>query len=382
VAAALLPERLAEVTGALETGARGPAPLTAMRREIEATPDAIARLLAEGGPEIERAAAAIRAADPGWVSLVARGTSDHAAIHLRYLIETELGIPAGMAAPSTVTIYGARLRWRGGLIIAVSQSGRSPDLIAVVEAARAGGALTVAIVNDAESPLAAAADHVIDCRAGEERSVAATKSYVAQIAAGAALVAALSPGAALRDGLPRMPRILAESLAVTEAAIDDEAEIVAEYAASERSIVIGRGFEFPTALETALKLKETGRLFAEGYSSADFSHGPVVLTGPGVPILAIRPDGRMGPLVDEGIAAALATGSVPWVIAGPNSRHVLPAGMDEARVIRLPLPADLPEALASLATILPGQLLAEAVSRRRGYDPDAPPGLRKVTLTR
>ena len=355
---------------------------TAMRREIEAVPDVVARLVAEGMPEIESAAAAIRAADPGWVSLVARGTSDHAAIHLRYLIETELGIPAGMAAPSTVTIYGAQLRWRGGLVIAVSQSGRSPDIVAVLDAARAGGAVTVAIVNDAESPLAAAADHVIDCRAGEELSVAATKSYVAQLAAGAALVAALAPSPALGVALPELPALLRSSLATAAAVIDDDAPIVAEFAASERSIVIGRGFEFPTALEIALKLKETSRLFAEGYSAADFSHGPVVLTGPEVPILAIRPDGRMGPLVDEGIEAALATGSVPWIVGGSGVEDALLPGQDPERVLSLPLPRDLPEALVSLATILPGQLLAEAVARRRGYDPDAPPGLRKVTLTR
>ncbi|HLO34518.1 MAG TPA: SIS domain-containing protein, partial [Candidatus Deferrimicrobium sp.] len=287
-----------------------------MRSEIDETPDVVARLLADGQSEVEAAGVAIRAADPAWASLVARGTSDHAAIHLRYLIETELGIPAGMAAPSTVTIYGAGLRWRGGLVVAVSQSGRSPDLVAVVEAARRGGAVTVAIVNDAASPLAAAAEHVIDCRAGEERSVAATKSYVAELAAGAALVAALSPDPALRAAMPLLPGILRESLGVAAAAIPDEAPIVAAFAGSERSIVIGRGFEFATALETALKLKETSRLFAEGYSSADFSHGPVVLTGPEVPILAIRPDGRMGLLVDEGIAAARATGSRPWIVGG------------------------------------------------------------------
>ncbi len=359
-----------------------PSTPTAMLREIEAIPAVVGRLLAEGGPEIERAAAAIRAVDPAWVSLVARGTSDHAAIHMRYLIETELGIPAGMAAPSTVTIYGAQLRWRGGLVIAVSQSGRSPDLIGVLEAARAGGALTVAIVNDAASPLAAAADHVIDCRAGEERSVAATKSYVGQLAAGAFLVAALARSPALANAITRMPGLLDDALSVAADAVNDDAPIVAEFAASERSIVIGRGFEYPTALETALKLKETSRLFAEGYSSADFSHGPVVLTGPEVPILAIRPDGRMGPLVDEGIGAALTAGSVPWIVGGSGLTAAAPAGMRPDRLIALPLPGDLPEALASLATILPGQLLAEAVARRRGYDPDAPPGLRKVTLTR
>ena len=323
----------------------------------------------------------MRAADPAFVSIVARGTSDHAAIHLRYLIEVELGIPTGLAAPSVTTIYGADVRWRGGLVIAVSQSGRSPDLVAVVEAARAGGATTIVIANDASSPLAVAAELVIACRAGQERSVAATKSYVAQLAAGAALVARLAPSRALADALPSVPGLLADALAASARLIHDDAAIVAEFAASERSIVISRGYDYPTALETALKLKETGRLFAEGYSSADFSHGPVVLSAPGVPILAIRPAGAMGSAVDEGIAAARAAGGRPWIVTGADGA----AGQgspDPDRVIRLPIPADLPEGLSPLATILPGQLLAEAVARRRGFDPDAPPGLQKVTLTR
>jgi glutamine---fructose-6-phosphate transaminase (isomerizing) len=348
-----------------------------MRREIEAIPDVVAGFLEAGRPEVAAAAVAVRSADPPFVSIVARGTSDHAAIHLRYLIETELGIPTGLAAPSVTTLYGAELRWRGGLVIAVSQSGRSPDLVAVVEAARAGGAMTIAIANDPASPLAAAAAHLIDCRAGEERSVAATKSYVAQLAAGAALVAALAPTRTLADGLERLPAILAEALAASTDMVRDDSPIVAEFAASERSIVISRGYDFPTALETALKLKETGRLFAEGYSSADFSHGPVVLSGPGVPVLAIRPVGPVGETVDEGIRAARAAGGEPWVVTADNG-----PGAGLGRAIALPLPGDLPAGLAPLATILPGQLLAEAVARRRGYDPDAPPGLRKVTLTR
>lgn len=351
-----------------------------MRSEIAETPAVVRRLLAEGVAEVEAAAAAIRATDPAWVTLVARGTSDHAALHLRYLIETELGIPAGLAAPSVTTVYGARIRWRGGLVIAVSQSGRSPDLVAVIEAARADGATTVAIANDPESPLAAAAEHVIDCRAGEEQAVAATKSYVAQLAAGAALVAALRPDGAIAAGLPRMPDVLGATLAAAEAAVNDDAEIVAEFAASERSIVISRGYDFATALETALKLKETGRLFAEGYSSADFSHGPKVLSGAGVPVLAIRPAEPMGSAVDDGIASARAAGGRPWVVTPSASAGQ--SGRDARRTIELPLPDDLPAGLAPLATIVPGQLLAEAVARRRGFDPDAPPGLRKVTLTR
>ena len=354
---------------------------TLMRAEIAAVPQVVQRLLDESRDEVAGAVSAIRRAEPAFVAIVARGTSDHAALHLRYLIETELGIPTGLAAPSVTTIYGAEVRWGGGVVIAVSQSGRSPDLIAVVEAARSAGATTIAIANDAASPMAAAAEHLIDCRAGEERSVAATKSYVAQLAAGAALVAGLAADGSLAAALGSMPTVLAASLEVASGAVDDDAEIVAEFAASERSIVISRGYDYPTALETALKLKETGRLFAEGYSSADFSHGPVVLSAPGVPVLAIRPDGRMGPAVDEGIDAARLAGGRPWIICGADDR-VGPGSSGDDRLIRLPLPPSLPEGLAPLATILPGQLLAEAVARRRGYDPDAPPGLRKVTLTR
>lgn len=352
---------------------------TQMRAEIEEIPAVVDRFMREGTAEVERAA---RAAErPPWITFVARGTSDHAATFLRYLVEAEAGIPAGLAAPSVTTVYGGRVRWGGGLVVALSQSGRSPDLIAVVEDARRGGAPTIAIVNDAASPLAMAAGNVIDVRAGEERSVAATKSYVAQLAAGAALGGRYAAATALTAGLERMPDLLARSIRAAVRVIDDGSPIVEEFASSDRCIVIGRGYDYPTALETALKLKETSRLFAEGYSTADFSHGPVVLSGTGVPVLVIRPGGRMGPSVDEGIVAARAAGSRPWIVVGEEDPGPV-AGADPDRLVVLPLPADLPEALAPLATILPGQLLAEAVSRRRGYDPDAPPGLRKVTLTR
>jgi glutamine---fructose-6-phosphate transaminase (isomerizing) len=350
-----------------------------MRIEIGETPAVVGRLVREGSAEIRAAAEAAVRRD--WITFVARGTSDHAATYMRYLVESLAGIPAGLAAPSVTTVYGGRIRWRAGAVVAVSQSGRSPDLVAVVEDARRGGAPTIAIVNDPRSPLADAAEHVIDVRAGEERSVAATKSYVGQLAAGAALAADCAGAAEVLDGLERIPELLAATIERASAALGDDSEIVAEFAGSDRCIVIGRGYDYATALETALKLKETGRLFAEGYSTADFSHGPKVLSGAGVPVLVVRPGGRMGPSVDEGIAAARAAGGRPWVIVGEEEPGPV-AGADPDRLIRLPLPVDLPEALAPLATILPGQLLAEAVSRRRGYDPDAPPGLSKVTLTR
>ena len=249
-------------------------------------------------------------------------------------------------------------------MIAVSQSGRSPDLVAVVEAARAGGATTIAIANDAASPLAVAAAHVIDCRAGEERSVAATKSYVAQLAAGAALVAApravaSARGRARRDAGPARGR----PRGGPRPSIDDGAPIVEEFAASERSIVISRGFDFPTALETALKLKETSRLFAEGYSSADFSHGPVVLSGPGVPVLAIRPPGRRGRRSTRGSRRPGRRAAS----RGSSTDATGPAGA-QGRLIALPLPADLPRGAGAARDDPPGP------APRRGGRP--PPRLR------
>src|SRR6185437_10678634 len=194
---------------------------TLMRAEIAAVPQVVQRFLDESRDQVAGAVSAIRRAEPAFVAIVARGTSDHAALHLRYLIETELGIPTGLAAPSVTTIYGAEVRWGGGVVIAVSQSGRSPDLIAVVEAARSAGATTIAIANDAASPMAAAAEHLIDCRAGEERSVAATKSYVAQLAAGAALVAAVGGGDRLTRGLADMPRMLGAAFGAALAGVHD-----------------------------------------------------------------------------------------------------------------------------------------------------------------
>src|SRR5262249_18992872 len=200
---------------------------------------------------------------------------------------------------------------------------------------------------------------------------------VAQLAAGVALVAAGGGDPAPFDAPGAAADVLAGGPAPAAAGATGEAPIGAGVARTGRAIVPPRGVELPDALQTALQLQGNGRLFAEGYSSADFSHGPVVLSGPGVPILAIRPDGLAGQSVDEAIDAARRAGGEPWVVGGPG----LEAGESD-HLIRLPSPADRPEPLAPLATILPGQLLAEAVARRRGYDPDQPPGLQKVTLTR
>ena len=304
--------------------------------------------------------------------MVARGTSDHAATYGRYLVEAHVGLPVALAAPSLTTIYGAAVDWHDALVVAVSQSGRSPDVCGVVEVARAGGALTVAITNEPASPLADAAEHVIPCLAGDERAVAATKTYVAELVALAALVAVLRPASALANELPRLEGALATCLAHAERWIADSG-VIGDFAAADRALVASRGYNMATALEVALKLKETGAVFAEGYSTADLLHGPIALAGSGIPLLAIRPDGPMGPGIDDGVERAKAAGTTAWVVGG---------GEIDASAGGLSLPLDLTEELTPMAFVLPGQLLAESVARARGRDPDSPVGLTKVTLTR
>lgn len=352
------------------------AAMTVMAREIREIPARVEAQLRNADAAAD-AAQAIHLADPRWISLVGRGTSDHAATYGRYLLEATLGLPVAMAAPSLTTVYGAPHRWGGGVMIAVSQSGRSPDVVEVVESARAGGALTIAITNDAGSPLASAAAHVIHCLSGDERAVAATKTYVAELVCLASLAGELRPNSPLRDALDRLPPVLDRCLerAIGWAATSGVVEALAK---TDRCLTASRGYNLSTALEAALKLKETAAIFAEGYSTADLLHGPVVLAAPGIPVLVFRPDGPMGRKIDEGVGHAASAGSSVWMIGG---REVEPrASVDGAAVLALPL--DLPEELTPMALILAGQLVAEAVAVRGGRDPDAPAGLRKVTMTR
>ena len=351
---------------------------TAMRREIEETPDAIARGLADGAADVAAVAAAIRAFGPAWVSFVARGTSDNVCTYGRYLVEVANGLPVVPAAASATTLYRAAHRWERGLVIAVSQSGRSRDIVEVAEAARRGGALTVAITNDPASPLAAAVAHVLPARAGAEAAVAATKTYVACIVTLAALVAAWVGTRRLADGLRRLPEALRATLAEADPWLAGSG-IVAAFAAAEQALVVSRGYDLATALEIALKLQETAGVFAIGYSTADFEHGPVALARPDVPVLAIRPDGDAGRRIDGALERVRAGGVQPWIIGGqetPSDPDAPPAGGHSLR-----LPLTLPIELQPACLILPGQLLAEAVARARGRDPDHPVGLEKVTST-
>lgn len=345
-----------------------------MLDEILETPAAIERLLRDGMGAIREAGAAIRAARPRFAVIVARGTSDHAGTYARYVIETRLGIPAGLAAPSVVTIYGARLEWRDVLLLAISQSGRSPDLVAVADAARQGGALTMTVTNEPGSPLAVASDLVVPCLAGLERSVAATKTYVAELVSTAAVLGEAAGDRVILESLPMLPDAAASAVAAGQAWLEGPASPVQAFADAETALVVGRGFNYATALEIALKLKEAALLFADGYSTADLLHGPIAVAHRDTQTLAFRAGGSAGAAVDEVIDRLIGTDSPTWVVGDPPDIAARP--VSTCRV-----GSGVPEVLSPIPLVLPGQLLAESAARARGLDPDSPPGLAKVTRT-
>jgi glucosamine--fructose-6-phosphate aminotransferase (isomerizing) len=345
-----------------------------LRREIDEQPEIIEGLIGAGAPYVERIADAVAprivARDIDLVVVAARGTSDHAAIYAQYRFGVDLRLPVALAAPSLGSLYGVEPRLGRALVIGISQSGRSPDVVGVVAAARRQGAATIAITNTPASELAAAAEHQLDLRAGEERAVAATKTYTASLTAVAMLVGAFATRLGV-DGessaLAAIPAALTDALAPEREA---EAEAVARrLAASDRVIVVGRGFEYATAREMALKLKELARVSADPYSSADFLHGPLALVEPGLPVVVLAPSGRAAADADALLARLGELGADPIVISDrPEASLKLPAG--------------LPDSLMPIASVVPGQLVALHAAIARGIDPDSPRWISKVTLTR
>src|SRR5574337_100968 len=339
-----------------------------MLEEIREQPGVLERVYRSETPTASALARRLRVRRPQVVVLAARGTSDNAAIYARYLIETHLGIPVSLAAPSVVTLYGARLRLRGTVVIGLSQSGQSPDIVQFVEEARAAGGLTVAVTNAPHSPLARAAHEVLFLHAGPEHSVAATKTYTAQLALLSLLVSHAAENRALVRAHERLPEAVAAALR-TEPAVRPAAVLLRR---RRECLVTSRGLNFATALEGALKLKESSRVIAEALSSADLLHGPIALVKRGFPVIVVAPPGRVLPHLTN-------------LLRGLRRRHaqtiVLSAArqpLDEA-ALPVPLPPVGEETLTPHVYIVPLQLLAYHVARLRGLDPDRPPGLRKVT---
>jgi glucosamine--fructose-6-phosphate aminotransferase (isomerizing) len=339
------------------------------RDEIAEQPDVLARLLDAQAPAIAAAAAEIRRRRPRFAVIAARGSSDNAARYAQHLLGRLCGLPVALATPSLHTLYDAPPRYVDALVIGISQSGASPDVVSVIEAAAAEGCVTVAITNEPGSPMGAAAGHVVDLGTGPERSVAATKTYTASLGAVAALAVAIAQDHDRERELAGMPDAIARQLRLT-----DGPEAAASAAAGwERLAVIGRGANYGTAFEAALKIKELTGVAAEPYSPADFLHGPIAVVGEGFPVLAIAAAGPALEGIHEVLASVRERDGDVWAIAEASPP------IDRAGHIPL---VPTPEWLSALVAVIPAQLLAVAAAERRGLDVDRPFGLQKVTRTR
>jgi glucosamine--fructose-6-phosphate aminotransferase (isomerizing) len=332
-----------------------------MAREIAEQPEVLDRLLADGASDATAIRARIDSFGPRFVVLAARGTSDHAALYAKYLVETRLELPAGLASPSTLTLYGARPDLTGVLFVAVSQSGRSPDLLGSLAAARERGALTLAVTNDAASPLATAAELHFDVRAGAERAVAATKSYTAQLLALYLLLG--GPRSADEGDLAALPAAAERTLAGM-ARVD---QVVDRYRFAERLVTTARGFSYPTAREAALKVMETCYLSAHAFSGADLLHGPLAMVDATVPVIAVVSPGVGGDAMRPVLDRLREVGADVVQVGDPGG---------------LPIASEsIAEELLPILEILPLQQLAWRLALERGGDPDRPRGLSKVTET-
>jgi len=316
--------------------------------------------------DLEMLGQKLRQLDPPLVITCARGSSDHAATFAKYLIEVRARTPVASFAPSTSSLYATPWRHLGGtLFLAISQSGRSPDIIMSARAAKEAGAFVVAIVNDANSPLAEVADVAIPILAGRERSIAATKSFVASLLAILRLVAGWTGEDDLNRALADCPDVLRKAWNL------DWTRAVAGLREASSLFVISRGLGYAIAQEAALKLKETCGLHAEAFSAAEVRHGPMALVGAGFPVMMLAPD-------KEGLDAFAA-------LAGEfvdRRAQVIMAGCEQERALTLPFLPGLHPVLAPLATIQSFYRFAVSLSLERGLDPDRPPHLRKVTETR
>lgn len=334
-----------------------------MRSEIDETPEAVRRLLAQSGAAMHAAGLALRDLDPPVVATVARGSSDHAATYFKYATEILSGVPVASFGPSVVSIYGARLKLKGAAALAISQSGQSPDIVSLLSAARAGGAKTIALVNAPGSPLEASADHAVRLSAGPERSVAATKSFVASVAAALGILAAWTGDEKLGAALDALPDHLDAALT------HDWSEALEATVQAGSLYTLGRGVGFAVAGEAALKFKETSLLHAESYSGAELLHGPVSLVEGGFPVFAFLPDDAAHANL-VGVAGQLAAKGAKLFVAGRNAPGHL-----------LPTTATGHPLTEPLVMLLSFYGFVEKVARARGLDPDVPRGLSKVTET-
>ena len=338
-----------------------------MYDEIHEQPEVLATILEEEWGRVLSAARTLRTGGFRFVMLAARGTSDNAALYAKYLFEVLLGVPTALASPSTFTLYEGRMNLDGVLVVGISQSGESKDILETVSRTRELGASTLTITNDEGSSLARAAEIHFSLHAGREQSVAATKTYTAQLLLLYLLVAALKeeePGTAVRHLPDQAGSVLAES----------HWENTARYRYAEHLAVFSRGYNFATAREAALKLMEATYVVAQGFSAADLEHGPIAMIGHDFPVVAVVPPGRARPGA-EALVENLADRGAELVVIAEDSA-VVDKGAAGFRV-----PVSCPEELSPILYALPAQMLAHDLALLKGLNPDAPRGLSKVTET-
>ncbi|MET9879660.1 SIS domain-containing protein [Actinacidiphila glaucinigra] len=346
-----------------------PMPGRIMSGEMAEQPAVLRRILEEGAPRIRRIAEEIAARGPRFVLLTARGTSDNAALYAKYLVEVVLGKPAGLTSMSTTTAYGARPDLTDCLVVTVSQSGGSPDLVASTRAAREAGAITLAVTNNADSPLAEVSEFHIDVLAGPEKALPATKTYTAELLALYLFVEGLRGG---DGGAAKILPELAEQILARQ---DEVRALAARYRFAERLVLTSRGYGYPTAKEAALKLMETSYIPALSFSGADLLHGPLAMVDNVSPVIAIVTEGKGGEALQPVLDRLRGRGADLVVIGNQASVDAASAGFV--------LPTEgVAEEVQPILEILPLQMLAYEVTIARGQDPDAPRALAKVTETR
>ncbi len=343
-----------------------------LNTDIAEQPERLGNLLASERKTVQAIAKAVRAANIEYVFLAARGTSDNAGRYANYLWGAMNRLPMALAAPSLFTYYRRPPKLKNALVVGISQSGQSPDVVAVLEEGKRQGCMTLAITNSIDSPMARTADFCLNIRAGRERSVAATKTYTGELMAIAMLSVAMNSDPGLWRELGRVPAWIKMVLKEDERL----AEVSQRYRYVRHCVILGRGFNYSTAFEWSLKLKELAYIEAEPYSSADFQHGPIAIVEKGFPVMAVIPEGKVfRPM--RSLLGRLKDDYKAELVVISNSRSALRLAQTG-----IPLPAVLPEWLSPIVAIVPAQLFSSHLALARGFDPDNPRTLHKVTETR
>lgn len=341
-----------------------------LEKEINEQPQAVQRLLDLEHDNVAAIGEAIRAFDPTFVHIAARGTSDNAARYGQYLMGTFADLAVSLATPSVHTLYGGKPKIGKALTIGISQSGKAEDVRRVLADAKAQGGLTLAITNDPESPLAKEADHHIYQHAGPEVSIAATKTYTTQLTAVAMLTAAISQSEDLLNQLENVPEHITSTL-MNSTDIKDWAQ---RYRYAQHIIAVGRGYNYATSFEVALKIKELCYTTGGGYSEADFRHGPIAMVGNGFPVVVIAPEGKALPNMVSLLEELKKREAETIVFSNHDTALKL-----STRYVALP--KHIPECLSPISAVVPGQILGLWLAMSKGYEVDKPRGLSKVTVT-